>query len=268
MMDLSIVILHHGSPKDVSSTLEALASARLPQRTEVLVVNNGTPGCNEAIALPAHFGPELRFFEIPNKGYPQGVNFGLNLARGRFLCVCGDVEVERNTFSVLLNYLEAHPRVGMVAPRLVFPNGKIQDNFRVFPRVGDLIVKRTFFRKFFKKSMARYLMWHKEPQESEPVDWLTGAFQLMTRKCWEAAGPQDERYFLFMSDVDLCRQVWEKGFEVHFVGATQAIHPEARLSAGGILSLKKWVVRQHIIDALKYFWKYLHHPLPKRRNYP
>ena len=46
-MDLSIVILHHGSPEEVSENLAALALAILPEKTEVLVVNNGEIGANK-----------------------------------------------------------------------------------------------------------------------------------------------------------------------------------------------------------------------------
>ena len=86
----------------------------------------------------------------------------------------------------------------------------------------------------------------------------------MTRDAWEEIGPNDETYFLFMSDVDLCRKAWEKGFEVHFVGETEALHNEGRLSAGGIGSFfRKKTMRIHVWDAIKYYWRYLYKRLPK-----
>ena len=47
--------------------------------------------------------------------------------------------MERNTFSVLLNYLEAHPRVGMVAPRLVFQTAKFKITSVFFQEWGTLL---------------------------------------------------------------------------------------------------------------------------------
>lgn len=266
-IDLSIVILHHGSPKEVTRNLEALKKAWLPARTEVLVINNGTVGANGLIPEERNLKFDLRFFEIENRGYPQGNNFGLQVAKGKLLCILNpDVTVQKDTFKVLLSYLEIHPKVGMVGPRLRYPDGRVQDNYRVFPRPFDLLVKRSFLRRFMLKRMRRYLMWDKDPMKSEPVDWLTGAFQVFTRKFWEKVGPNDERYFLFMSDVDLCRTAWNEGFEVHFVGETEAGHNEGRLSSGGALAFfKKRTMRIHVLDAFKYYKKWLFRRLPKLR---
>ncbi len=265
-MELSIVILHHGGPLEVTHNLAALAEAVLPLQTEVLVINNGFSGANARIKVPAHHRYELRFFEIENKGYPNGNNFGLHLAKGQFLCILNpDIVVGRETFKVLLNYLKEHPKVGLVGPRLRYPDGTVQDNYRTFPRIFDLIAKRTFLRRFFPRRMRRYLMWDKNPACSEPVDWLTGAFQIFIRRAWEKVGPNEERYFLFMSDVEICRLMWLKDFEVHFVGATEALHNDGRLSAGGVLDLfRKKTLRIHVKDAVKYYWKWFFRRLPKK----
>ena len=263
-MDLSIVILHHGNPKAVTEGLKALNRAWLPERTEVFVVNNGRRGANGEVPFDKNLNFDLRYFEIPNKGYPQGNNFALAQASGKYLCILTDVVVEKNTFKTLLAYMEAQPKVGIVAPRLVYPNGDVQDNYRMFPRPMDLIIKRTFLRKLFRRHMRRYLMWDKDPYESEAVDWLTGAMQVFTRKCWDAIGPKDERYFLFMSDIDICRTAWDRGFEVHFVGDTQSKHDQARLSGGGVSDFfKKKTVRIHVWDAAKYYLKYRNRSMPK-----
>lgn len=264
-MDLSIVILHHGSPKEVSANLKALHAAELPTGTEIFVINNGRRGANEEISSPLFEHAALSFHEIENKGYPQGNNFGFKRVKGDFLCILNpDVVVHKDTFKILLLYLKTHSKVGMVGPRLRYPDGKVQDNYRTFPRPFDLLVKRTFLRHFFKKRMRKYLMWDKDPQKSEAVDWLTGAFQIMTRSAWNKVGPNDETYFLFMSDVDLCRKAWKKGFEVHFVGETEALHNEGRLSAGGIGALfTKKTMRIHVWDAFRYYRRYLFKGLPR-----
>jgi N-acetylglucosaminyl-diphospho-decaprenol L-rhamnosyltransferase len=267
MMDLSIVILHHGNPKEVVRNLEALGKAWLPTRTEVFVINNGRQGCNAEIPKAKNTKYDLRFFEIPNKGYPQGNNYGLKMAQGNYVCILNpDVRVEKNTFKTLLDYMKAHKKVGIVGPRLKYPSGIHQDNYRTFPRFIDLVIKRTaFLHRFFQKRMRRYLMWDKDVHVSEPVDWLTGAFQVYTRKAWKSVGPKDERYFLFMSDVDICRTAWRKGFEVHFIGDTQAGHNEGRLSAGGFTKIfRSKVMRIHVMDAFKYYWKYKFSRLPRR----
>jgi N-acetylglucosaminyl-diphospho-decaprenol L-rhamnosyltransferase len=253
---LGIVILQHNNPKDIEANLRALAKADLPEETEIVVVNNGGNNANEKISKDATKGLNVRFFDIPNKGFPQGNNFGISKLSARVIAMVNpDIEVEKNTFRIILDYLNKHPKVGIIAPRLVYPTGKTQDNYRMFPRPLDLIAKRIpILRRRFLNRMRTYLMWDKDPSRNEQVDWVTGAFQVVTKKCWDAVGPNNEKYFLFMSDVEICRRAWDQNFEVHFVGEAKARHNDTRLSEGGIKDIfKKKTMRIHIVDALRYF---------------
>lgn len=265
MKELAIVILQHDTPGDVENNLRKLKKTYLPGETEIVVVNNGGGNANEKINKSSYGGLNVRFYDIPNKGFPNGNNFGIAKTDSKYIAMVNpDIEVRNDTFKVLLEYMENNPRVGITAPQLIFANGKIQDNYRVFPRFIDLIIKRTpFLRKTFKNRMRKYLMWDKNPEKNEPVDWVTGAFQLIRKDCWDKIGPNSEDYFLFMSDLELCRLAWENGFEVHFTGKAKALHNEARLSEGTLMDIfRKKSVRIHLKDAMKYFKKFFLKKLP------
>lgn len=266
MRTLSIIILHHNAPEQTERCLQSLKNALLPEKTEIIIVNNGGHEANKGISQKSHKSLDVKFFDIPNSGYAQGNNFGLHHCSGKYLAFINpDIVVERNTIAVLLDYLNAHPNVGIAAPKLVYPDGSIQDNYRNFPRLIDLIIKRTkFLRKIFLKRMRHYLMWNKNPNTNEAVDWVTGAFQIIKRDCLNAIGAHDERYFLFMSDVSLCRTAWERGYEVHYVGDAKAAHNDERLSSGGFfILLRKKVLRIHLLDALKYYLYNFSRRMPK-----
>lgn len=266
MNKLAIVILHYNTAEDVSKNLETLSKAWLPEKTEIVVVNNGGHKANDKIPKHLYENLNVRFFDIPNNGYPQGNNFGVSKTNAEYINILNpDIFVDPDTYEILFDYMKKHKNVGIVSPRLIYKNGKIQDNYRIFPRALDLIIKRTpFLRKRNINRMKKYLMWEKDPEKNETVDWVTGAFQIITRECWDAVGPNAERYFLFMSDVEICRDAWDKGFEVHFVGKAKALHNESRLSEGHFMDVfKKKTVRIHIKDAIKYFIKYFGKKLPK-----
>lgn len=257
--------MQHNTPKEVIENFQALRYAELPENTHFIVVNNGGNNANEKISKDSYKGLEVEFIDIPNKGFPQGNNVGIAKTDAKYIAMVNpDIEVNEKTIITLIEYLKRHPEVGIVAPRLIYPNGLTQDNFRVFPRGVDLVIKRIkFLRKMFTGRMRRYLMWDKDPSKSEPVDWVTGAFQVVTRECWEVVGPNSEDYFLFMSDLELCRLAWEKGFEVHYVGESRAKHNESRLSGGGIVDVfKKKTMRIHIKDAFIYFKKFFGKKIP------
>jgi len=266
MNDLAIVILHYNTPHDVTENFKAFQNADIPENTEFVCVNNGGHNANDEIEPNSYKGLNVKFFDIPNKGFPQGNNFGIAITDAKVIAMVNpDIEIEANTFTTILNYLKENPKVGIISPRLIYPDGKTQDNYRTFPHWYDLIIKRIpFLRKMFLGRMRKYLMWEKDAAKNEPVDWTTGAFQVVTRKCWDKVGPNNENYFLFMSDLEICLQAWKHDFEVHFVGQARAKHNETRLSEGGIKDIfKKKTMRIHIKDAYTYFRKYWGKKLPR-----
>jgi len=245
----------------------AFKNADLPDDTHFIVVNNGGNDANKKIDKKSYEKFNVEFIDIPNDGFPHGNNVGISKLDANYIAMVNpDIEVNKKTITVLIDYLKKHAKVGIVAPRLIYPNGLTQDNFRLFPRTVDLVIKRIkFLRKMFVGRMRKYLMWEKDPAKNEPVDWVTGAFQVITRECWDIVGPNSEDYFLFMSDLEICRLAWEKGFEVHYVGEARANHNESRLSGGGLVDVfKKKTMRIHIKDAFTYFKKFFSKKIPPK----
>jgi N-acetylglucosaminyl-diphospho-decaprenol L-rhamnosyltransferase len=266
MRELSIIILQHNTPEHVTRNLEALQKADLPPNTEIIVVNNGGKNANDKVPKEAYVNLDVKFFDTPNDGFPAGNNFGLKQTEARYYAFINpDIVVQPDTMVKLLDYLKRNPKVGIVSPQLRYRDGTVQDNYRVFPRILDLIIKRIpFLRKRFPQRMRSYLMWDRDPGTSQAVDWVTGAFIIVTKPCMDALGKHDDdRFFLFMSDVAICREAWNKGFEVHIVGQVECLHNDERLSSGGIKDVfRKRIIRLHIKDSISYFWHYKFAKIP------
>jgi GT2 family glycosyltransferase len=266
MRELSIIILQHNTPKFVEENLAALKTAELPKDTEVIIVNNGGNHANQKIDQNSYNGLNIKFFETPNDGFPAGNNFGLSQTKANYYAfVNPDIVVQPDTLKKLLDYMKQNPKVGIVSPQLIYADGSMQDNYRVFPRILDLIIKRIpFLRKIFTNRMRKYLMWDRDPHNNEAVDWVTGAFTLVSSDCMQAIKKHDDdHYFLFMSDVVLCREAYKQGFETHIVGSVKCLHNDERVSSGGLKDVfKKKIIRLHIKDAVCYFWHYKFEKLP------
>ncbi len=264
MRKLSIIILHHNTPEDVSKCLFSLKKCILPLNTEIIVINNGGNNANTKIQESSYLDLNIKFLDTPNEGYSKGNNLGIKNTEAEYITFLNpDIILENDNFETILNYMDKNKSIGIAAPKLYYPNNDIQDNYRVFPSFIDLIIKRTFLRKIFPQRMRQYLMWDKEPNISEPVDWVTGAFLVARKECLDKVRDHDEKYFLFMSDVVICREAWDKGYEVHYIAKTKALHNEKRLSQGGIKDIfTKKTLRIHIKDAIKYYLSYFNQPLP------
>ena len=267
MRKLSIIILQHNTPTFVEANLAALKTAILPPDTHIIVVNNGGNDANTKINPQAYTNLNVEFYDTPNHGFPAGNNFGLSKTSAEFYAFINpDIVVNNDTIQKLLEYMEQNPKVGIVSPQLIYRDGTIQDNYRVFPRILDLIIKRIpTLHKYFQPRLRKYLMWDRDPNSNQAVDWVTGAFTIVSKACMDAIKKHDDdNYFLFMSDVVLCRDAYEHGFETHIVGTVKCLHNDTRVSSGGIKDVfKKRIIRLHIKDAISYFWHYKFKSIPK-----
>jgi GT2 family glycosyltransferase len=193
-----------------------------------------------------------------NVGFGKACNQAAALMEGNdaYLILNPDVEVDPDTVEALWTHMHSNSKVGIIGPRLTYPDGTVQDSYRRFPRPLDQLIKRTPLRKarFLRDRVRGYLMWDKDKDRTEDVDWLVGACLLVRAETWQAVGGFDERFFLFYEDVDLCRRTWRCGYRVVYHPAARALH---RLSEGGLLSIfTKRTLRIHLASALKYFWKW------------
>ncbi len=197
--------------------------------------------------------------ELPRDGYVYGNNQGYKAAKGQYIAtVNADITMHEDTIEKLLDYMKRNPNVGIAAPRLIYPDSHEQDSARPFPKLFELLWRRIFKPHVHRASTMVF------NGEAEDVDWITGAMFLMTRACLEATGGHDERYFLFMSDITMCRESWAHGMRVVQLRDAKAIHNESRLSKGSPLKmLKKRTGRAHIKDAATYFALYGWRRAPK-----
>lgn len=271
-MKLSIIIVNYRSFDDTDRCLKALQENPPSAPYEIIVVDNDSEQPEAEQEFLSRWKEKITYLESPtNLGFGQGNNFGAARARGEYLlCMNPDIEVWKKSLDEGIQYLDQEKRVGILGGQLRYPNGTIQDSYRNFPTVPDQFVKRIGFLRrqgFLRKRVSRYLMWEKDPSITEPVDWVVGGFLFVRKKAFDEVGGFDDRYFLFMEDVDLCRQMWKKGWQVVYNPKVSATHREERLSAGGILDFfRKKTLRIHTSSALKYFWKYRfqNHPRGKR----
>lgn len=262
-MGITIVIVNYNDKEHTDTCIRTILRFPIQMDFHIVVVDNASiDGSVEYLRERWEESHKVSFIvQRKNIGFGRACNVAIEQSNGTYIAIVNpDVEVRNNTFNTLLDYLDYFPDVGIVGPQLQYEDGTVQDSYRTFPRLLDIIVKRTFLRrmKIFQKRIRQYLMWDKDKNRIEPVDWLVGAFWIIRRSILKRTGVFDPRYFLFFEDVDLCRRVWLQGYKVVYVPATSALHHHTRLSEGGIKALfTKKVVRIHVISAMKYLWKWL-----------
>jgi N-acetylglucosaminyl-diphospho-decaprenol L-rhamnosyltransferase len=208
------VIWTPGDP-DPEPCLESLA----PQVDELVLVEN--PG-----GAPSNGGAQV----IGNErklGFGANINRGIAATTAPYVVASNsDIEVTPNAIETLRAFAEAHPRCGIAAPELRYPDGSWQASRRSFPTVRGTLVRRTPLRKVLhpERRQRRHYLLDERPSEPTQSDWFLGAFLFLRREMLEKLGGLDEGYYLYGEDIDLAYRASKAGWERWYVPEAVVVH--------------------------------------------
>jgi N-acetylglucosaminyl-diphospho-decaprenol L-rhamnosyltransferase len=169
-----------------------------------------------------------------NLGYARGVNEGIRAAREEDLLILNpDVRALPGSIDALARAAREHPRAGLLAPKLLNPDGTLQLSARRFYNWRTLLLRRAPIPALNRTSrtVREHLMADWDHADTRPVDWVLGAALYVRRSAVRDVGLMDERYFLYFEDVDWCRRMWRHGYEVIYCADSSMVHEHARASA-------------------------------------
>jgi N-acetylglucosaminyl-diphospho-decaprenol L-rhamnosyltransferase len=207
----AVVVLHEPVPE-----LQACLAALMPQTHELVLVAN----------LPALELPGVRVLENDRPaGFAANANRGIAETTAPFVVVCNpDTEAGPDALAVLRHFAEQHPRAGIVAPELRYPDGEWQPSRRRFPTVSGTIVRRTPLRRVLGGTQRAHYGLDERPTEPVQADWLLGAFLLLRREMLDELGGFDEGFRLYGEDIDLAYRAAKSGWERWYVPAAKVTH--------------------------------------------
>ncbi len=260
--DVAIVMVTFNKliPGCLASVRRAIEAAA-PLKVAFVLVDNGSTAFNPDVA--AEEIPGAIVIRQPNRGFGNGCNRGAaEVDAGAYLFLNPDTVMhDPRAISTLHAFLRAHPRAGIVAPRLRYPDGTLQETCRRFPTWYVPFLRRTSLsaRPRLKRELDRFLMRNYDHAVPRLVDWAQGSALLMDGPLFRRLGGFDERYFMYYEDVDLCRRAWLAGRPVYYVPSAEITHEYARDSmAGGVLRslFRRRTAREHLKSWLKYTWRW------------
>lgn len=256
-MDLSIVIVSWNARRYLEECLAGLYESTRSSVPEVIVVDNAsTDGSPEMVETRFK---EVRLIRCPeNLGFARANNIGIRLSQGRYIgLVNSDVKCLDGCMEALVDFMDRHPKAGVVGPRILNSDMTLQSSCRRFPGLWNNFCSATGLAKVLGRYPAfsgEHMLYfgHAQPRT---VDVLVGCFWMLRREAVKVVGLLDEDFFIFSEDVDWCRRCWDAGWQVMFCPEAQAIHHRGGSSANDPV---RFAVEQH--RALLHYW-HKHHRL-------
>ena len=226
--DLSIIVLSWNVADLLAGCLQSLpdAAGEWWERTEVVVVDNSSAD-GSAEMVRADF-PHIRLLALDvNLGFSGGNNAGILAARGKYIFLLNaDTTAQPRSIELLADYLDGEPDVGIVGPRLLNPDGTLQSSRRRFPTIATALIESTPLQRWFAGSfiLKSFYILDRSDNETQPVDWLSGAALMCRRDTLMQAGLFDPGYFMFSEEVDLCRRVAGAGWGITYLPGAEILH--------------------------------------------
>lgn len=251
---LSVIIVTWNSSDCIEECLDSLK--RESSDLEVLVVDNNSQDGTQKIVRNKF--PWVRLIENPrNLRYAKANNQGIEQSSGEYILFLNpDTRLNSGAISKLMNFIETHREVGALAPQLLHLDLTVQPSCREFPTLKIMAWEFLGLSHLFPKSrtFGRWRMGYFDHMGLREVDQPMGSCLLISRRVLAEVGSFDERFPMFMNDVDLCYRIRKAGWPIIFFPGASVIH---RLGESTQRAKPRMIISSHR-SICHYFKK--HHP--------
>lgn len=246
------IVIYNNELADIYPLFEKLRDDSSIRRW-IVVDNGSSDGIRDAVQTMG--GIYARTGE--NAGFGRGHNLALKQLAGvdadYHLILNPDITFDANALGRLTCVMDTHPDVGLVMPRVLYPDGSIQYLCKLLPAPIDLVLRRFLpgpLKRITQKRIASFDLRDLDYDVPAYVPSLSGCFMFARRSVLDAVGGFDERFFLYMEDVDLCRRMLAVSRLLYWPGVTvEHVH---QMGSYRNRKLLLW----HIHSAIKYFNKW------------
>jgi GT2 family glycosyltransferase len=217
----SVVTVNYGSWPYTLECLDSLYRTGY-EDFEVMIVDNGWE-------KPPEIPGPVRLIRNPeNVGFAKACNQGISASSGEYVVLVNpDTVVEENFFESLEDLFGENPKVGIVGPKVVDGEGRLQLSARKeLSFVSGLLGRTSLLTRLFLKSPLVRRLFPAAEKLTGPteVDWISGACMAIRRRIVEEIGPMDERFFMYFEDADLCRRAREAGWLIYYLPQVEVLH--------------------------------------------
>jgi GT2 family glycosyltransferase len=227
-MDISIVIVNYNVREYVVNLLHSIERALGDLKVEIIVVDNASSDGSVEF-LQDEFGGKIKLLaQTENLGFGRANNLAIAMASGKYtLLINPDTLMREDTLQVMHAFMEKNPQVAMAGCKFLNPDGSFAiDSRHSIPNISSALWRVLGLSYLFPKSrvFGDYNLTWMDPQVAAPVPAVSGAFMFCRSDALRQVGGFDDRYFMYVEDIDLCYRLSQAGFGIHYLPTTSIVH--------------------------------------------
>jgi GT2 family glycosyltransferase len=222
---VAIAVVSWNTSDLLAACLASLAAEHEAGRAEVWVVDNASSDGSAGMVREGF--PWVRLLALDdNLGFGPAVDEVADRTHTAWVAAANaDLEFEPGALETMLEAGRRDPRAGIVAPRLVLPDGSTQHSVHAFPTIPKTLVQAAGIERWSPAAGDRLaVMGTFDANRRRRVDWAHGAFLLIRRDAWDAIGGFDRDQWMYAEDLDIAWRAREAGWLTRYEPAARVRH--------------------------------------------
>ncbi len=223
--EISVIICSYNTKDLTSQCLDKLKKSidYLEKPVETILIENGTDGTGEIVKNKYSWVKLLDPGE--NTGFAKGNNLGIKISNKKtkyYLFLNTDSLVAPETLSKAVRFMNYNENCDVLGCKLKFVDGKMQPSAGYLPDPFNTMLWMFGLDKFSLKPV--------HPKQKQFFDkdrklgWVMGAFLFMKREVVEKTKGFDEKFFMYMEEVEWSRRINDQGFAIWYTPSFEITH--------------------------------------------
>ena len=244
MIDLSIIIVEYRSLDEIENCIKSIRN-NVGVLHEIIVSSNSEYSSEEKERILSIYSDAVWIFNSRNGGFAYAMNEGLKIAKGNYMAIMNSDCTINSSLSEMVAFMNKHPFVGAIAPKMLDNDGNVQDTARKYVSLPRYIMRQIVRLLKHKTCILEKMDYNKV----QTVDWLIGAFIMVSRAALKRTNGLDESFFMYAEDLDWCTRIRQNSFEIVYYPRIIIIYKGSR-RARNSYKYAKIFIRSHLL-----FWK-------------
>jgi GT2 family glycosyltransferase len=225
---LTVIIVTYNCESFIKKCIQSVLKY-IPQNCEIIVLDNASEDKTTEILNEFKDSIQIIYSKV-NLGFGKACNQASRVASGEHIFLLNpDTEVEGPIFEELIKFYNSKSDIGIVAPKLIMPDGNTQQSVMNLPTVSGA------FKEIVLGKKNSYFPFYPKADGPIKVECVFGAAILISKILFEKLDGFDEKYFLYYEDIDLCKRINKLGKQIYYYPNVTIKH-----IVGGVKSSKKY----------------------------
>lgn len=207
---LSLIVVEYHSVEEIRQCVASLMT-HIKMPFEIIVSSNSCYNEEQRNAIGKMDSHVRWIFNDKNGGFAYAMNEGLKVAKGDYLAIMNSDCILEYGLDEMISFMEKHPKVGAIGPQMRDADGNIQDTARPYVSLPSFL-----WRQIKRVISHEVCILNKDFDYSQiqTIDWVIGAFIMVSREAYQATDGLDDRFFMYAEDLDWCTRIRQQGYEV------------------------------------------------------